>query len=176
MLLGPLPCFKSNGSPSSSWMCMYTHSTLTSFEGVCCHSGIQEWTFCSERQELFINSAFQNKWSALTCCAYLNNCSSFAVAALLTVGLCLRATLNGFYSTLISLASPKCRAWSWFACVAFERADSQLLGTAYVWQQGPNCFEEDLTDPRGVALNVEVRGKRRELTWEILNVVPLYRR
>lgn len=82
----------------------------------------------SERQKLFTNSAFQNKWSVLTCCAYWKNCRSFAVAALLAVKLCPPATLNGFYSTFVSLAFPKRVAGSWFTFIAFEhsRAESQL--------------------------------------------------
>lgn len=81
--------------PLASRECMYTHSSLSPPEGgcaSCCHSAIQEQTFCTGRQELFINSAFQNKWGVLTRCAHLNNCSTCAAAASLTVQLC--ADLN----------------------------------------------------------------------------------
>lgn len=41
--------------------------------------------------------------------------------------------------------------------------------------RGPSCFQEDPSDPRGVVLNVKVRGRKSELEGEILNGAPLCR-
>lgn len=170
--VGQSPCSKCNCTPGLSWTYMYTHSSLSPLEGgcaSCCHSAIQEWTFCTERQELFINSAFQNKWSVLTCCAYLNNCTTCAVAASLTLELCLLANLHGFYSTIASLASPEWSAASWFRFLSRPSHScwAKVCEPAYVWQQGGRAaFRKTPSDPRGVALNVKVRRRRSEREWE----------